>query len=274
VLAPPAGTGRGAGGSGGGIAAPAVIEVAVAVVAPAGQALRQLGGGAGRGPGRSGPRGPPVVGRLTAELIARGSAALTVPACAACGRTGRPLSRGDNGEGVCQRCRTWQRAKPCGTCGKAKPVAGHDGTGQPLCEVCFRRDDPRRHRECGACGKTAPVAVRARDGRPGICVNCYRLPEATCSKCQWRPCTFAATSQPLCPSCSPRRPPPARAAARTGRRRPAGPKARSATVLHRRAAPPRAVRGLRPGAAAGRPAWAGRGHLRRLRRHPSHLRLQ
>jgi hypothetical protein len=195
-----------------------VIEAAVAAVAPAGQALRQLAAALAADPAALSRGAPPVAGRLTAELIARGSATLAIPACAACGRTGRPLFRGDNGAGVCQRCRTWQRARPCGTCGKVKPVAGHDGTGQPLCEVCYRRDYPRRHRECGACGKTAPVAVRARGGRPDICVSCYRLPEATCSKCQRpRPCTFAATSQPVCPSCAPRA---TAACARCGQDRP------------------------------------------------------
>ena len=182
-----------------------VIEAAVAVVAPAGQALRQLIAALAADPGALACGAPPVAGRLAAELIARGSATLTASACAGCGRTGRPLFRGGNGTGVCQRCRTWQRARTCATCGKVKPVAGHDGTGQPLCEVCYRRDGPRRHRQCGTCGKTAPVAVRARGGRPDICVNCYRLPEATCSKCQRRrPCTFAATSQPVCHSCAPR----------------------------------------------------------------------
>jgi hypothetical protein len=195
-----------------------VIEAAVLAIAPSGQALRQLALALSAGPTALRAGAPPVAGRLAAELIARGSATLTVPACAACGRSGRPLFRGDNGAGVCQRCRTWQRAKPCATCGKVKPVAGHDGTGQLVCEVCCRRDDPRRRRECGACGKRAPAAVRARDGQPGICVNCYRLPEATCSKCQRRrPCTFAATSKPVCHSCAPRA---TASCARCGRDRP------------------------------------------------------
>ena len=195
-----------------------VIEAAVLAVAPSGQALRQLALALSAEPTALRIGAPPVAGRLAAELIARGSATLTVPACAACGRTGRPLFRGNNGAGVCQRCRTWQRARPCVTCGKVKPVAGHDGTGQPVCEVCYRRDDPRRHRECGACGKRAPVAARARDGQPDICVNCYQLPEAICSKCQRRrPCHFAATSQPICPSCSPRA---TAACARCGQDRP------------------------------------------------------
>ncbi len=114
---------------------------------------------------------PPVAGRLAAELIARGSATLTMPACAACGRTGMPLSRSDAG-GVCQRCRAWQLATACSSCGKVRPAAVRSSAGQPVCEVCCRRDDPQRWRECGACGKTAPIAVRGRGGTPDICVRC------------------------------------------------------------------------------------------------------
>jgi hypothetical protein len=180
-----------------------VIESAVEVVAPAGQALRQLALALAADPQALSHGAPPVAGRLATELIARGSVTLTIPACVVCGRAGRALCRGDGG-GVCQRCRAWQTAAACAACGKVKPVAGRDKAGQPACEVC-RRGDPGRHRECGACGKTAPVAVRARDGRPGICVNCYRMPEAVCGACgRLRECSFAAAGHPVCPSCSPR----------------------------------------------------------------------
>ena len=57
----------------------------------------------------------------------------------------------------------------------------------------------------------------------------------------------------------------------------AGPLARGTglrPVLHRRAAAPRPMRGLRPAAAAGRPARPGRRHLRRLRRATGHPRLR
>jgi hypothetical protein len=180
-----------------------VIEAAVAAVAPAGQALRQLALALAADPAALSGGAPPVAGRLAAELIARGSPTLAVSACARCGRTGQPLFGGEGG-GVCQRCRNWQLAGPCSGCGKIKPVAVRSPAGQPLCEVCRRRAG-RASRRCGTCGKTAPIAVRARDGSPDICVNCYRPPEATCSKCQRRrPCSFAATSRPVCPSCSPR----------------------------------------------------------------------
>ena len=214
----------------------AVIEAAVDAVAPGGQALRQLADALAADPAALTAGAPPVAGRLAAELIARGSATLAIPACAVCGRAGKPLFRGDGG-GVCQRCRAWQLARPCATCGKAKPAAGHDEHGRAVCEVCRRRDDPRRHRECGTCGKTAPVAVRGRDGQPDICVNCYRLPEATCSRCQRRrPCSLRGDQPAGLPARARRGPPPpARAAGRTARRRPAGRRDRSATRVTRAA---------------------------------------
>jgi len=180
-----------------------VIEAAVRVVAPGGQALLQLAAALTADPGALIIGAPPVAGRLAAELIARGSATLAVPACAVCGRTGLPLFRSEGG-GVCQRCRAWQLAAACSACGKVKPVATRTAAGQPLCEVCRRRTG-RASRQCGNCGKTAPVAVRGRSGRPDICVNCYRMPEATCAVCgRQRECNFAATGHPVCPSCSPR----------------------------------------------------------------------
>jgi hypothetical protein len=94
----------------------AVIEAAVDAVAPGGQALRQLADALAADPAALAAGAPPVAGRLAIELIARGSAVLAVRACTACGRSGKPLFRGEGG-GVCQRCRAWQLARPCATCG-------------------------------------------------------------------------------------------------------------------------------------------------------------
>jgi hypothetical protein len=182
-----------------------VIEEAVAAVAPSGQALAQLALALAADPGALSRGAPPVAGKLAAELAARGSAVITIPACAACGRTGKPLFRGSGGTGVCQRCRAWQLASPCATCGKVKPASGYDENGNAVCEVCRRRDDPRRHRECGICGKAAPAAVRGKNGEPGTCVSCYQRPEAACSRCgRRRPCARASTGNPVCVSCLPR----------------------------------------------------------------------
>lgn len=180
-----------------------VIGAAVRAAAPTGQALWRLAQVLAADPGALLLGAPPVAGRLAAELIARGSAALAVPRCARCGRTGKPLFTSDAG-GVCQRCRAWQLAAPCSACGRVKPVAVRAGAGQPLCEVCRRRTG-RASRRCGICGKTAPVAVRARGAQPDICVNCYKLPEAVCAVCgRRRGCNFAATGHPVCPPCSPK----------------------------------------------------------------------
>ena len=146
---------------------------------------------------------PPVAGRLAGELIARGSAALTPPACARCGRAGMPLTRTAAGA-MCKPCAARRLTAACAHCGEVKPVVSRDAAGERICERCRRHD--RGHRPCGICGKTASIVVRARgDSEPDVCARCYRMPEAVCSVCgKTRECNFASTSQPVCPSCSPR----------------------------------------------------------------------
>lgn len=145
---------------------------------------------------------PPVVGRLVAELLARGSTSLAAPACVVCARTGRPLSVTSSG-GMCPRCAARRDPRRCAHCGEVKPVAGRTDQGAPVCERCRRWH--RGRRRCGLCGNTAPIALRARDGRPQVCVNCYHLPEAVCAVCRRRrPCAHAASDTPLCRACCPR----------------------------------------------------------------------
>ena len=146
---------------------------------------------------------PPVAGRRAGELIARGSAALTPPACARCGRAGMPLTRTAAGA-MCKPCAARRLTAACAHCGEVKPVVSRDAAGERICERCRRHD--RGHRPCGICGKTASIVVRARgDSEPDVCARCYRMPEAVCSVCgKTRECNFASTSQPVCPSCSPR----------------------------------------------------------------------
>jgi hypothetical protein len=179
------------------------VAAAVDAVASGGQALGHLERALAGEPLALQLGAPPIAGKLTIALIACGSTVLTAPRCARCGRTGKPLTRGEGG-GVCQPCRAWQRASACGSCGRLKPVAARDAAGGPLCELC-RRHSGRADRTCGRCGKTAPIALRARDGQADICVNCYRMPDAVCSVCaKRRQCNFADTDRPICPSCSPR----------------------------------------------------------------------
>jgi integrase len=184
--------------------APGQVAAAVDAAAGNGQALRSLAAALAGRTARDvlADGAPPGVGRLVAELIFRGSAEFTAPACKSCGTTGRQLTRSSSG-GVCPRCRNRLLAAACARCGGIKPVAGRTGAGEPVCERCRRHE--RGHRPCGTCGKTAPIAVRARGGRADVCVNCYQMPPAVCTACgRRRPCNFAGGGNPVCRTCAPR----------------------------------------------------------------------
>src|SRR5262249_36090386 len=109
-----------------------------------------------------------------------------------------------------------RNAAPCIHCGATNPVAYSAEDRQPVCERCRRHQ--RGHRRCGLCGNTASIALRGHDGEPDVCVNCYRPPEAVCSRCgRRRPCNYANTAEPVCKRCTPRS---TDTCARCGRNRP------------------------------------------------------
>ena len=153
---------------------PAEIDAAIVAVAAHGATLRDLTRALEGGPEPLLVGAPASVGRLVAELRARGS---TIPeaACVRCGRTGFPLIASSEG-GVCQRCRNRQLATACARCGGVKPVAGRGEQGQPLCAACA----PRPRRPCSACGRTRIIARRARGDDGDLCDRCYLAPTATC----------------------------------------------------------------------------------------------
>ena len=76
---------------------------AVDAVATSPAVLRELAAALAPDPDMLRHGAPPVAGRLAAELIARGSATLTLPPCARCGRTGMPLYRTPGGP-MCKPC--------------------------------------------------------------------------------------------------------------------------------------------------------------------------
>jgi integrase len=191
-----------------------IADAVDTVVADRPATLRTLAAGLTAHPGALALGAPPTVGRLATELIARG-AVLAVPTCAVCARTDRPLNMTEAGA-MCQRCAARRDPRPCARCRVTKPVAAVTADGQPMCERCRRHE--RGHRPCGICGTTTSIVVRARDGEPDVCANCYRLPEAVCSRCgRTRPCINATTDKPSCKPCSPRS---TDTCARCGRERP------------------------------------------------------
>ena len=133
--------------------APGQVAAAVDAAAGNGQALRSLAAVLAGRTARDvlADGAPPGVGRLVAELISRGSAEFTAPACKSCGTTGRQLTRSSWG-GVCPRCRNRLLAAACARCGGVKPVAG--------------RTAPASRSASGAAVMSAGTGLAGRAARP------------------------------------------------------------------------------------------------------------
>ena len=238
----------------------AVIAAAVDAVAPGGQALRQLADALAADPAALTAGAPPVAGRLAAELIARGSAALAIPACAVCGRAGRPLFRGDGG-GVCQRCRclaAWPSPAPAAARSARAPGATTPGKTSARCAAAAMTRGA-----AAICGSVRQDRA-GRGPRPGRAPGHLRelLPAARRHLQHLRQAAGVPLRRdrpaglPIVLTAGDRRLRPLRPGPPAG-----SPLARGAglrPVLHRRAAPPGPVRILRPAAPAGRPARPGR----------------
>lgn len=92
----------------------------------------------------------------------------------------------------------------CGDCGRSRPIVSRS-TGVSLCGSCYNRSQTRPRRLCGHCGRVGAVCVRATATSPDICVDCYKLPVATCGCCgRTRPCARVAAGTPTCSRCLPR----------------------------------------------------------------------
>jgi hypothetical protein len=88
----------------------------------------------------------------------------------------------------------------CGVCGKVREIQIRARDGKPdICVGCA----PRRQAKCGLCGRTARIARKATADSPAVGICCYRLPLAVCTDCgRERPCFHAGGAEPLCESCT------------------------------------------------------------------------
>ena len=180
-------------------AAAAAVDAAAATPA----ALRSLASALAADPDMLRHGAPPLAGRLAAELIARGSV-LAVPACARCGRDGRPLFRTAGG-GMCKPAPPACAPPPALTAARSRrsPAATPPAS-------------PSASGAAGTPGATAPAGTAA--GRPrSRCgrVTARRTSASTATGC---PPPSAAAAAGTVPATSPAA--TARSARRARRRRP------------------------------------------------------
>ena len=215
----------------------AVIEAAVDVVAPGGQALRQLADGAGRRSRSADGRG--AAGRRAAGRRADRPAAQPPWPSRRARSAGGPAGRCSavTAAGCASGAAPGSWPRPCASCGKARPAAG------------VRRARPGRCARSAAAGMTRAVTANAaRAGRPrrSRCAagTASRASASTATGCPRPPAANAIggarapTRQPASRSAPRARrgpPPPARAAGTTGHRKPAGRRDRCATRVTRAA---------------------------------------
>ena len=207
----------------------AVIEAAVNAVASGGQALRQLADALAADPAALAAGAPPVAGRLAAELIARGSVTLAIPACTVCG-------------GPASRC----SAVTAAGCASGAVPGRWQGPAPPAARSSRPPGSTRTARRCArsaAAGMTRAAtanAQRAGRPRPSRCAagTASRASAPAATSYQKPPAANASSGAPAptrrpasryAPRARRGPPPPARAAGTTGRRRPAGRKDRFAT---------------------------------------------
>ncbi|MGI5507411.1 hypothetical protein [Lentzea sp. CA-135723] len=147
------------------------------------------------------PDSPLLLVRLLSTLAEMGHGdAVTLPACAGCGHTGRHL-RNTNAEGarVCGGCYTRLNARPCDRCGVVRRTAARRPDGR-ICQSC-RKQDPDYQRECAGCGRLRPPNARRADGSV-LCQTCTTRPRHVCCRCgEQRPAQALTDDGPVCRLC-------------------------------------------------------------------------
>ena len=96
--------------------------------------------------------------------------------CHICNNSGTVSKNRQTGKLVCRGCNQKRRYenpfthRKCSMCGKVKPVAKRNKSGEALCVLCYRKD-PSTHKKCFKCNNVRWVAKRDKLNRP-ICSNC------------------------------------------------------------------------------------------------------
>ncbi|MBV8347469.1 MAG: hypothetical protein JOZ49_08035 [Mycolicibacterium sp.] len=126
-----------------------------------------------------------------------------VEECGQCRRLRMPVTRLDDGTPLCARCWTPPQHR-CDLCGNVGP-ADVNNTAEVVCQDCYRRHR-QPARPCGRCGRTRPIAKRATDIEPDLCDACNLGPHMLCSVCgRTRPSRrHGADRAWYCHSCAPR----------------------------------------------------------------------
>ncbi|MCO1575549.1 hypothetical protein M8C13_07230 [Crossiella sp. SN42] len=161
---------------------------------------------------------PASLVRLLLALDAAGhGAAVTLPACAECGRTGVRLPRTSAAGRVCTACTDRGALRPCGHCGQPGPIVTRSADGVGTCRRCYRAD-PDRLRHCAGCGKLR-VAARRTGPDSWLCQSCNPRPLHECSRCGTRAPAHAVDPGhgPVCRACYTQ---PPRTCGTCGRQRP------------------------------------------------------
>ena len=126
-----------------------------------------------------------------------------VEECGQCRRLRMPVTRLDDRTPLCARCWTPPQHR-CDLCGNVGP-ADVNNTAEVVCQDCYRRHR-QPARPCGRCGRTRPIAKRATDIEPDLCDACNLGPHMLCSVCgRTRPSRrHGADRAWYCHSCAPR----------------------------------------------------------------------
>lgn len=139
--------------------------------------------------------GPPILDRLTQQLVARGFFQVRMPQCVQCHRAVTLRYRVPGGR-LCTRCFANNNTAPCVHCGKTKPVSKRDDDGGALCQTCSAPTAP-----CATCRRDARIVTRTAAGEP-LCQKCAPRPTYPCTTCGiLAPAQAIIDDGPVCRDC-------------------------------------------------------------------------